>query len=96
MKGKEYPDPGLLFDGRWLLTDLLGFACELGYTGCVDVLLANGFQTRRRALAYALAYGRSKLVRKIFDDDELFYYDIPFRAIFRGGRCGQALWRVAN
>ena len=93
---QRVPYPGLLFDGRWLLTDLLGFACEMGYTGCVDVLLAKGFQTRRRALAYALAYGRSQLVRKIFDDGELDYYDIPFRAIFRvdpvDKLCGE--WRI--
>ncbi len=70
LKNKKVPYP--LSKGSCIKYDLLDFACKLGYTKFVEVLLAKGFEVKspNYALMHVLTDGRKRLVRKIFNQED--------------------------
>lgn len=85
------PMPDDESDDIWY--DLCDFACEMGYTSCVDELLARGFHIRDDyTREFALFYGRKTLVGKVWQNSEQYIFNMfGFSAIFRrisatGGR----------
>ncbi len=71
LKNKRVPYP-LPPKGCCIKYDLLDFACKLGYTKFVEVLLAKGFEVKspNYALMHVLTDGRKRLVRKIFNQED--------------------------
>ena len=63
--------------------NVLDFFCKMGYTACVDALLAKGFKIGiGDALANVLIHGHKGLVRKIYTARGLGHIPIPYGTVF--------------